>query len=75
MPCSFGGFTVHLRLAERIGYAGPLHTMIEDPGRIPRATVLRRQLDKPGRPRLQRVLEHPDTPHLEKLIRFLNLRP
>jgi hypothetical protein len=49
--------------------------MIEDPGRIPRATVLRRQLDKPGRPRLQRVLEHPDTPHLEKLIRFLNLRP
>jgi transposase len=66
---------VHLRLAERIGYAGTLHTMMEDLGQIRRATVLRKRPGKPGRPRIETVLDHPDDPHFQALIDALALRP
>ena len=66
---------VHLRLAEHIGYAGTLHTMMEDLNQIRRATVLRKQPHKPGRPRLETVLDHPDDPHFYELTGALGLRP
>lgn len=66
---------LHMRLVERIGYAGSLHTMMDDLGQIRRATVLRRRPGKPGRPRIETVLDYPDDPHLRDLIGALGLRP
>ena len=64
---------VHLRLAERAGYTGTLHTMLEDLGQIRRATVLHKQAGKPGRPRVEHVLDHPDDPAFASLITALEL--
>jgi transposase len=66
---------VHLRLVERMGYTGTLHTMLEDLAQIRQATVLHKQPGKPGRPRLDTVLDHPDDPLFEQLIAALDLRP
>jgi transposase len=66
---------VHLRVAERIGDAGTLHTMMEDLGQIRRATVLRTRPGKPGRPRIEHVLDYPDHPHFHHLVDALQLQP
>lgn len=65
---------VHLRLAERTGYTGAIHTMLEDLGQIRRATVLHKQPGKKGRPRIDYVLDHPDDPEFAALVTALDLR-
>ncbi|HPC84167.1 MAG TPA: IS1634 family transposase [Thermoanaerobaculaceae bacterium] len=65
---------VHLRLTERTGYTGTIHTMLEDLGQIRRATVLHKQPGKKGRPRIAHVLDHPDDPQFAALVTALDLR-
>ncbi len=65
---------VHLRLAARIGYTCTVHTMLEDLGQIRRATVLHKQAGKPGRPRVDHILDHPDDPIFAPLIAALEIR-
>jgi transposase len=65
---------VHLRLAARIGYTGSIHTMLEELGQIRRATVLHKQPGKPGRPRVDHTLDHPDDPTFAPLIEALDIR-
>lgn len=66
---------VHLRLVDRVAYTGSLHTMLEDLGQIRRATVLHKQPGKPGRPRVDHVLDHPGDPSFAQLIAALDIRP
>ena len=54
------------------GTPGSLMTLL---GQIRRAIIMEKVPDKPGRPNVRRVLDHPDDPLLDELIQALGMSP
>lgn len=64
---------LHTRVAEQTSFGGTTGRLMDLLGKIRRATIIEKVPGKAGRPRVRHVLDHPDDPFLDEIIRVLGI--